>query len=215
MLSPVLQDLCPRCGAESAGSDCPCVDCGYDPTDPGARNDRDPGRDAVRRRFISLMLLALTIVGLVILAFSAGWHLARPEMVADGTESSRVADAPGSRSRPSVGRVLFAERLGDSLELEAYRSQFRRGDTIAWRAELLEPPGTDEITVVIAWQSIRETMQLSRSALPVRDVVLTVIASDEVPLDELVPTAGMYSVSYWAEDRKLAEGVFELLPPDR
>jgi hypothetical protein len=161
------------------------------------------------------MLLALTIIGLVVVAFGAGWRLGRPDPVVDDTEPSTVADAAGSRSEPSVGRVLFAERLGDSLELKAYRSQFRRGDTIAWRAEFREPPGTDEVTVVIVWQSIRETMQLSRSTLPVRDAELTVIANDEVPLDELVPTAGLYSVSYWAGDRKLAEGVFELLPPDR
>ena len=41
------------------------------------------------------------------------------------------------------------------------------------------------------------------------------IGRDEIPLEDLVPTAGLYSVTYYAGDAKLAEGIFEVLPPDR
>ena len=125
--------------------------------------------------------------------------------------------AEGNNEVPAArpGRVLFAERLGDSLELESYRSQFTRDDTIAWRAEFEEPPRTDELTVVIAWYSVRETMQVSESTVALRDAEMTMVASDEIQLADLVPTAGLYSVTYYSGDTKLAEGIFEVLPPDR
>jgi hypothetical protein len=36
-----------------------------------------------------------------------------------------------------------------------------------------------------------------------------------VLLEDLVPTAGLYEVRYYAGDAKLAEGIFEVLPPNR
>ena len=161
-----------------------------------------------------MALMALTVVALVVVAFGAGVRLGRPADLASSPEPPPAADVAVVPA-PPVGRVLFAERLGESLELEDSRTQFDEHDTIAWRAEFLQPPPTTEMTLVIAWQSIRETMQLSRTVVPVADDRLTVVASDEVPLGELVPTAGLYSVAYYADDTKLAEGTFELLPPDR
>ena len=68
---------------------------------------------------------------------------------------------------------------------------------------------------MITWVSVRERMQLSESAVAIRDGELTMLARDEVPLRDLVPTAGLYEVTYHAGGVKLAEGIFELLPPDR
>lgn len=72
--------------------------------------------------------------------------------------------------------MRFAERLGDGLELESYRTQFTRDDTIAWRAELVEPPPAGELTLVITWVSIRERMQLSESRVEISDPELPIIA---------------------------------------
>jgi hypothetical protein len=58
-------------------------------------------------------------------------------------------------------------------------------------------------------------MQLSETAVTLRDAELAMIASDEVRIEDLVPTAGLYEVRYYAGDTKLAEGVFEVLPQDR
>jgi hypothetical protein len=164
---------------------------------------------------VELAWLASAGVAVAIVAFGAGWQLrsstAAPNFPAPRATVSAKADP---MTGASIGPVLFAERLGESLELESYRTQFTRGDTIAWRAEFPEPPPAGELTMVIAWQSIRERMELRQATVTRRDPGLTMVASDEVPLDDLVPTAGLYSVAYFAGDIKLAEGIFEVLPPN-
>ena len=151
---------------------------------------------------------------MVVLAFVAGMRVqsssADAEAIASPTITQATATAP-----PIRGRIRFAERLRDGLELESYRTQFTREDTIAWRAELREPPPTDELTLVITWVSIRERMQLSESPVAVTDPELPMIARDEVAVRDLVPTAGLYEVAYRAGDLTLAVGVFELLPRER
>jgi hypothetical protein len=129
------------------------------------------------------------MVALIIVAFAAGVRVQSAALDRGATASPQAAVARNLGPSVPLGRVRFAERLGEALELESYRTRFRAEDTIAWRAEFDEPPPTDELTVVIAWQSIRERME--------------------------VPTAGLYAVSYYSGDLKLAEGVFELLPPGR
>lgn len=165
---------------------------------------------------MGLLLLGLACAILVAAAFGAGLRLGSVSETADTSPSP----APSSRTLAGAldampGPVLFAERLGDGLALESYRNQFTADDTIAWRAEFAQPPPTDEVTVVIAWQSIRERMQLSEATITLADTELTMVGSDEVPLADLVPTAGLYSVTYYGGDTKLAEGVFELLPPEQ
>jgi len=164
---------------------------------------------------MDLALLTLAMVALIVVALGAGWRLGSSNAVVQAPQRT-AADSPvvvpvGAE----IGRVLFAERLGESLELDAYRSQFAAEDTIAWRAEFPQPPPEGELTVVIAWQSIRERMQLSEETVTLRDAELTIIGRDEIPLEDLVPTAGLYSVTYYSGDAKLAEGIFEVLPPDR
>jgi hypothetical protein len=155
------------------------------------------------------------VLGVAIGAFAAGLWL-RPEMRArDVSGTPAVARGAGPAPVAERGRVLFAERLGSSLELDTYRTQFTREGTIAWRAEFPDPPGANQLRVVIAWYSIRESMKLSEAIVPVRDPQLTVVATDELQIADLVPTAGLYSVSYYAGDRKLAEGIFEVMPRDR
>jgi len=163
---------------------------------------------------MGLAMLTLATVGIAVIAFGIG--LGFRSQTSTGTPSSEAA-APSvevSALAPS-GRILFAERLGESLELESYRTQFAYGDTIAWRAEFADPPQIDELTVVIEWYSIRERMKLSESTVTLGDAELTMVASEEVPLHELVPTAGLYAVTYYAGETRLAEGIFELLPRGR
>lgn len=207
----MLQDLCPRCGTELIDEASACAACGHDPTAPQAARER--GGQAISLRPTQVLLLALATVSLVVVAFGTGLRLRSEIPAPAASDASSVADVSGPVSAAQLGRVLFAERLGESLELESYRTQFRPGDTIAWRAEFPDPPGGHELTLVIAWYSIRETMRLSVETLPVRDAELKMVASDEVPVRDLVPTAGLYAVSYFAGDRKLAEGIFEVLPP--
>jgi len=163
---------------------------------------------------IGLAMVALGVSGLGVVAFGAGMR------VGSLTAAPEAPDLPSATSAETIqvapaGRVRFAERLGESLELESYRTQFTRDDTIAWRVEFVEPPPTRELRLVITWVSVRERMQLSESAVAIRDSELTMLARDEVPLRDLVPTAGLYEVTYHAGGVKLAEGIFELLPPDR
>lgn len=213
ILAEVLQDLCPRCGADWLDDSRACPACGFHPSGDRSPPDGATGR-GIHLRPTGLALLALAIVVLVVAAFGAGWRLRTPSAVVQAPESP-AADSRNVLPVAQLGRVLFAERLGESLELEEYRTQFTAEDTIAWRAEFTRPPPTDELTVIIAWQSIRERMQLSENTVMVRDAELAMVARDEVPLADLVPTAGLYSVTYFAGDTKLAEGVFELLPPVR
>ena len=162
---------------------------------------------------MALALIGLTTVAMLIVAFGVGQRFqpsAELDTAASPAESRPIAVVP-----PERGRVLFAERLGESLELESYRSQFTRDDTIAWRAEFVEPPGRGELTLVITWVSIRERMQLREVTVAIADDELRMVASDEVPVGDLVPTAGMYEVAYYFDDVPLAVGVFELLPPER
>jgi hypothetical protein len=207
----VLQELCPRCNAEWRDGARACVTCGFDQnasTGPGTP------RGVASRRPTGLVLLAAAAIAIG--GFGAGFWLgsetSRP--IASNTPST-IADGAPAAAITERGRVLFAERLGSSPELESYRTQFMRDGTIAWRAEFPEPPQANELTVVIAWYSIRESMKLSETTVPVRDPQLTVVATDEVQLADLVPTAGLYSVSYYSGDTKLAEGIFEVLPADR
>lgn len=209
----MLQDLCPACGGELLDASRPCPACGFDRIESHAPQlgSRAPG---IHLGPTGLAALALGVAIMLIVAFRAGVAL-------DSTQPAAVIPESPSASEPAmavvapIGRVRFAERLGESLELEAYRTQFTREDTIAWRAEFVEPPGTSELTLVITWVSIRERMQLSEVSVPIGDAELTMIATDELPLRDLVPTAGMYEVAYYAGDVKLAIGVFELLPPAR
>lgn len=210
----MLQELCPRCNAEWFDDAGACGACGFDPSGSRARAGAGPnGGGWIHRATWLAVLLAAT--GIAIGGFGAGFWL-RSEMPAPD-----VSDAPAVAANASAapiaerGRVLFAERLSSSLELDSYRTQFTRDGTIAWRAEFPEPPMATELTVVIAWYSIRESMKLSETTVPVRDPQLTVVATDELQIADLVPTAGLYSVSYYAGDRKLAEGIFEVLPRDR
>ena len=210
ILVSVLQDLCPRCGAELLDVTRACAVCGLDETGSSAHSlDASAG---IRLRPMDLALVTLAILALVVVAFEAGSWLrstAAPPSAASAVLESASVGIAAPRSR-----IVFAERLGDSLELETYRTQFTRDDTIAWRAEFVSPPPGSELTVVIEWYSIRERMKLSESRVTLGDPELTMVASDEVPLSELVPTAGLYAVSYYAGDTKLAEGIFELLPRD-
>jgi hypothetical protein len=204
----VLQDLCPSCGADWLDDSRACPACGFD----GAAQ-RAPGGGQFQVGPLGLVLLGLAGVILAIVAFGVGLQFgSASETEGTPTPTTRtLADAIESMPGP----VLFAERLGDGLALHSYRSQFTADDTIAWRAEFAQPPPTDEVTVIIAWQSIRERMQLSEATITLADSELTMVASDEVPLADLVPTAGLYSVTYYGGDTKLAEGVFELLPPEQ
>lgn len=213
ILGEVLQDLCPRCGADWLDGARACPVCGLDPI--GLRLPAHGTTRGVHLRPMDLALLTLAMVALIVVALGAGWRLGSSSAV---VQAPRPAAADSRAVVPvaaELGRVLFAERLGESLALEAYRTQFTAGDTIAWRAEFPQPPPAGELTVVIAWQSIRERMQLSVETVTLRDAELAMIGRDEIPLEDLVPTAGLYSVTYYAGDAKLAEGIFEVLPPDR
>ncbi|MEP7081731.1 MAG: hypothetical protein ABI841_02015 [Chloroflexota bacterium] len=186
-----------------------CPACGFDPASP-APADRPPG-PGILLGPTALALLALGTVAMLIAAFVAGVQL---QSAADGDAvASPTSTQPTALSLPVRGRILFAERLEDALELESYKDQFTRDDTIAWRAEFVEPPRTGELTLVITWVSPRERMQLTETAVAVADSQLRVIGREEVPLADLVPTAGVYEVAYYDGDATLTVGVFELLPP--
>ena len=207
----MLQDLCPRCGEEMAPGSAACPACGYEALGP----DLADGRLGARRSPSGIVALFLGVLAVAAVAFGVGFRLG-------ASSSGSAAVAPLARAAPvegapipSLGRVSFAERLGESLELEAYRRQFTSEDTIAWRADFVEPPRTTELTMVIEWQSARERMRLTEETVTLSDPELAASARDEVPVRDLVPTAGLYSVAYYADDTKLAEGVFELLPSDR
>ena len=163
---------------------------------------------------MDLALLTLAMVALIVVALGAGWRLGSSSAIVPAPQPA-AADSPALVSVPELGRVRFAERLGESLELEGYRTQFTAQDTIAWRAEFPEPPPTARLRLIISWVSVRERMQLSENNVTLRDTELAMVARDEVPLEDLVPTAGLYEVRYFAGDTKLAEGIFEVLPPDR
>lgn len=164
---------------------------------------------------MDLALLALTMVAAIVVALGGGWRMGAGSALAPAPGPAETVTRAVVPVAAELGRVRFAERLGESLELEAYRTQFTKEDTIAWRAEFPRPPPTRELTVVISWVSARERMQLSETSVTLRDAELAMVASDEVLLEDLVPTAGLYEVRYYAGDAKLAEGIFEVLPPDR
>jgi hypothetical protein len=206
----VLQDLCPRCGAALPETALACPACAYDQLG----RSTPTGADSSHQRRMQppvRMAIGIAAAGVLIMAFGTGWRLsARAERDPPITHAGPRVPSP-----PPIGRVLFGERLGPSLELEGHRRAFRSEETIAWRVEFVAPPLTDELTLVIEWQSIRERMELSQTTVPLADPALTVIGREEMPLGDLVPTAGLYSVAYYSGDAKLAEGVFELLPRDR
>lgn len=209
---PVLEDLCPRCGAALLDVGRPCPVCGPDATAPWPDDGISRGIYLRPRR---VALVTMATFGLVIVACGAGLWLGSTDAAPDPDTLRAVVGAADVVPVAPRGRVLFAERLGESMELESYRTQFTRGDTIAWRAEFVEPPPTLELTVVIEWYSIRERMRLSQATVTIRDAELKMVVSDEVPLSDLVPTSGLWAVSYYAGDMLLAEGIFELLPPAR
>jgi hypothetical protein len=197
----MLEDLCPLCGAAYPTDADACLICGF--SDGHAR----PRRPADRALPIVAILAAGAVVGLV-LALGSDPRATEPApSPAHGSAASDRAELP---QPPRVGPVLFVDQHRGPLD--RYRTRFERHETIAWRAEFPEPPGTDELTLVIAWQSIREEMVLSRTTVRMQDAESTVIASDETPISELVPSAGIYAVTYYAGDTKLAAGVFEVLP---
>lgn len=212
ILVEVLQDLCPRCGSDLIDVTRPCPECGFDQVSPQQGSGRS-GR-GMQLTPIGLALLALGVSGLGVAAFGAGMRIGAGSAAPDAPDDPSAASVEMIEVAPT-GRVRFAERLGDGLELESYRTQFTREDTIAWRAEFVEPPPTNELRLVITWVSIRERMQLSESTVTITDPELPMVARDEVAVRDLVPTAGLYEVTYHAGDVKLAVGVFELLPPDR
>jgi hypothetical protein len=211
----MVQDLCPRCGSEVPQSAPACPSCGSDllgsPAFAGGT-----ARKGLYLRGIEAIAASIALVGLFAISFGVGWHLSARDSTRDAAETGATPLATSSERLPraQLGHVRFAERLGQSLELESYRTQFARDGTIAWRVEFLEPPGVTELTVEIAWQSIRERMLLSRYEVVLSDDQLAVIGSDEVAVADLTPTAGLYAVSYFAGETKLAEGVFEVLPPN-
>jgi zinc-ribbon domain len=212
ILVNVLQDLCPRCGAEVSDAARACPACGFHPTSAASPTDAVADRGA-HLGARALALLAVGAVAIAVVSFAAGQRL-QPAATAGVRADAVPSSSPVSAGRtPPSGRVVFAERMGDSLALESYRDQFTRNDTIAWRAELAHPPRSDELTLVITWVSIRERMELRETTVAVADPQLMLVGSDEVPLGDLVPTAGMYEVAYYDGDDKLAVGVFELLPP--
>lgn len=210
----MLQDLCPRCGADWLDGARACPACGFDAIGLRASSVGDATRQ-IHLRPMDLALLSLAVVALIVVALGVGWRLGQAGAVAQAPAQAAAGSDPVIPVAVELGRVLFAERLGESLELEAYRTQFTAEDTIAWRAEFRQPPPEGELSVVIAWQSIRERMQLSEETVTLRDAGLAMIGRDETPLEDLVPTAGLYSVTYYSGDAKLAEGIFEVLPPDR
>jgi hypothetical protein len=207
--SGVLQELCPRCGNEYFDEKLPCSACGWQPVEPASVG-------ALGSRFANRVLLGIAAAAIVAVIAGSGFQAPPPSAdlrsppSAGGAQRSDLPIAP-----PRLGRVVFAERVAASTELQWHQTQFSAGDTIAWRAEFVEPPRAAELTVVIAWQSHRERMELSRATVALGAPELIGVLRDAVPVDELVPTAGMYAVSYFAGDEKLAEGVFEVLPPDR
>jgi hypothetical protein len=211
----MLQELCPACGVEITAEARVCLACGRELGPFGA--PRGEARLASGRRRFAYLAIAIALAGLLAIAFGTGWRLGMSMASAPAPTRAVPASATARDISPvpPVGRVLFASRLSDSLELESYRSHFGRDETIAWRAELSEPPPTPELTVVIAWYSIREEMVLARETVTMRDRQLTVIGRDEIALTELVPTAGVYTVTYFSGERKLAAGSFEVLPAER
>jgi hypothetical protein len=164
---------------------------------------------------MGLAALALAVVGLTAVAFGAGLRIGSSAPTSELPEAPAASEAAGSSPVVRLGRVRFGERLGESMELESQRRAFSRDDTIAWRAEFLEPPPTTELTIVIEWVSVRERMKLREEAVTVGDRSLSMSVRDEVAVSDLVPTAGLYAVTYYGNGVSLAEGVFELLPPSR
>ena len=208
----MLQELCPHCGNEWIDTR-PCPACGYDPVDA-----RGPaGARATSSRLARPVPIGLSsaAIAAVIIVSGSGFRAQSPSPSPGQTSSPQLAERADLPAAPRLGRVVFAEGIGESMELESRRSQFAQGDTIAWRAEFVDAPLTAELTVVIAWQSIRERMELSRDTITLAGTDLMSVVRDEVAIDELVPTASLYSVSYFAGEAKLAEGVFEVLPPGR
>lgn len=208
----MLQELCPQCGNERFDDLRPCPTCGYEPVGPRGR----AGAGATGPRANRLLLgLAGTAIVALILASGFGFRQQPPPLSSSEPTASRGqrADLPAP-PRP-MGRVQFAAGLDGSMELESRRSRFAQTDTIAWRAEFVDAPRAAEVTVVVAWQSIRERMELSRHTVRLGAGQRLSVVRDEVAIDDLVPTAGLYAVTYYEGDAKIAEGVFEVLPPGR
>jgi hypothetical protein len=205
----VLEELCPHCGNERIDDlRRPCPACGYEPIGLAGA-----GTTGLPRTYRLLLGLAGAAVVAVILVTGFGFRPQPPASGSSAPAATQRASLPAPPAR--LGGVVFAEGLDASMELEALRSQFAQSDTIAWRAEFVEAPSSAELTVVVAWQSIRERMELSRHTVRLGAGRRLSVVRDEVAIDDLVPTAGLYTVTYYEGDAKLAEGVFEVLPPDR
>lgn len=154
-------------------------------------------------------------MGLILVSGFGFWQQPPPLSSSEPTASQRGERADLPAPPPPMGRVQFAARLDASMELELRRSQFAQTDTIAWRAEFVDAPRAAELSVVVAWQSIRERMELSRHTVVLEAGQRLSVVRDEVAIDDLVPTAGLYTVTYYEGDAKIAEGMFEVLPPGR
>ena len=163
-------------------------------------------------RPLGLAALALAVVGLAAVAFGAGHRIGSSVSTAGVSETPAAAESVDAAPVVRLGRVRFGERLGASMELESQRRAFSWSDTIAWRAEFSEPPSVTELTIVIEWVSARERMKLREETVTHMDPSLPMSARREVAVSDLVPTAGLYAVTYYADGVRLAEGVFELLP---
>lgn len=164
---------------------------------------------------IGLAAVLLAVVGLAAVAFGAGHRIGSSVPASEPAEVLAATGSADASPVARIGRVRFGERLGESMELESQRRSFSQGDTIAWRAEFPGPPPSDELNVVIEWVSVRERMKLSEETVAIQDRSLAMSVRDEVAVRDLVPTAGLYTVTYYADGERLAEGVFELLPPGR
>lgn len=213
ILVAVLQELCPHCGNEWIDDTRPCPACGYDSVD--TRGPSSAHATSTPLAPPILIGLSAAAVAAVVIVSGLASRAQSPSPSPGQTSSPTFAERADLPTPPRLGRVVFAEGIGAANELESRRSQFAPGDTIAWRAEFVDAPRAAELTVVIAWQSIRERMELSRDTVALAGAGVMSVVRDEVAIDELVPTAGLYSVSYFSGEAKLAEGVFELLPPDR
>jgi hypothetical protein len=141
---------------------------------------------------------ALLIAGaaaIAIVAFVAGWS-ARPAPVAPTPEA--------------IGTIRFGDSLGSGLAIENARYEFVAGqDQIAWRADLAVPPMTDTLRWTVTHDRDQTTVRTGSYA--VENPERPVVASAPVPVGDLVPLPGTYTVRYFRGGELLAEGRFTVI----